>query len=171
MKKALAYMLEQPALTLKRAIIKCANLWGLEREIIAAWQQGLYQPPRWFVIFGTLAITLSYVALVLLASLGMFLARPADRRAHLFCLLLVAFISGLHTITFGHSRYHLPFIPLLLLYAAAAVHNQSWWCFREGFRQAAAPIAVWVSLGAIWGREVLLIDTNRIRDFLRVLLH
>jgi hypothetical protein len=169
-KKALAYMLEHPLLTLKRAIIKCANLWGLEREIIAAWQQGLYHPPQWFVIFGTLAITLSYVALMLLASLGMFLARPVDLRAHLFFLLLVAFIAGLHTITFGHSRYHLPFVPLLLLYAAAAVHYQSWRCLREGFRQAAAPIAIWVGLGAIWGREVLLIDANRIRDFLRVYL-
>lgn len=167
-KKALAYMLEHPLLTLKRAIIKCANLWGLEREVIAAWQQGLYQPPRWFVIFGTLVITLSYIVLMLLASLGVFLARPEDRRAHLFFLLLVAFIAGLHTITFGHSRYHLPFVPLLLLYATAAVHSQSWRRFREGFRQVAAPIAVWAGLGAIWGREVLLIDAHRIRDFLRV---
>jgi hypothetical protein len=157
-------------LTLKRAIIKYTNLWGLEREIIAAWRQGLYQPPQWFVIFGTLVITLSYVALMLLASLGVFLARPADRSAHLFFLLLVAFIAGLHTITFGHSRYHLPFVPLLLLYAAAAVHNQSWQCFRAGLRSAATPVAIWIGLGVIWSREVLLVDASRIRDFLRVFL-
>jgi 4-amino-4-deoxy-L-arabinose transferase-like glycosyltransferase len=167
-KKALAYMREQPLLTLKRAIIKCASLWGLEREIIAAWQQGLYHPPQWFVIFATLAITLSYVTLMLLASLGVFLACPSDRRAHRFFLLLMAFIAGLHTLTFGHSRYHLPFVPLLLLYAAAALYNHSWLCCRESLHRAAAPITVWVVLGSIWGREVLLIDADRIRGFLRI---
>lgn len=39
---------------------------------------------------------------------------------HLFLLLIVAFICGIHTLVFAHSRYHLPLMPVLGIYAAAA---------------------------------------------------
>jgi 4-amino-4-deoxy-L-arabinose transferase-like glycosyltransferase len=169
-RKALMYMLENPSTTIERAVVKFFHFWGLERTIIAGWQQGLYQPPRWFSIVGTLLITAAYVLTMLLASLGFFLAPPLNGRAHLFLVLVVVFISGIHTVVFGHERYHLPLIPLLLLYAAAAVGERSWRWLGQGIRTAAAPAIACIALLFSWGHEVFVVDVHRIKDLLEVLL-
>jgi hypothetical protein len=43
---------------------------------------------------------------------------------HWFLLLLVAFVTALHSVAFGHSRYHLPLMPIVIVYAAAALANR-----------------------------------------------
>jgi hypothetical protein len=163
-------MMAHPLVTLQRVVIKFANFWGLERVIIAGWQQGLYQPPHWFVVLGTLAITFAYMLVMLCASLGLFLAFPGERRAHLFFLLLMVFICSIHTATFGHERYHLPLIPFLCLYAAAAVVHRSWLHLQEGRHTAVPSLAACIILLAIWGREIFIVEAERIQALLRVLL-
>jgi 4-amino-4-deoxy-L-arabinose transferase-like glycosyltransferase len=170
LRTALVYMMAHPLVTLQRVVIKFANFWGLERVIIAGWQQGLYQPPHWFAVLGTLAITFAYMLVMLCASLGLFLAFPGERRAHIFFLLLMAFICSIHTATFGHERYHLPLIPFLCLYAAAAVVHRSWLCLQEGWHTAVPPLAACVILLAIWGREIFVVEADRIQALLRVWL-
>lgn len=167
--QALAYMQQHPWLTLKRAVVKFANFWGLERVLIAGWQEGRYRPPLWGLVLGAVAITVGYVLTMLLAGLGVLLAPPEDRRMHGFLLLLIAFICGLHTIVFGHERYHLPLIPLLLLYASAAVVHRRWQRLREGWRLAVAPVATWLTLGAIWGRELFIVEAARLENLWRLL--
>jgi 4-amino-4-deoxy-L-arabinose transferase-like glycosyltransferase len=169
LKKALTYMVAHPGLTLKRSVIKLANFWGLERTVIAGWQQGLYRPPRWFAALGTLIIPLFYVGIILLACAGVFLSPPGDRRMHVLLLLPVAFVAGMHMLAFGHERYHLPLMPFLLLYAAAAVVQRSWNEIRENLSRAAAPLALSAGLLAIWGREVLFVDTDLIQSLLHTL--
>ena len=51
--------------------------------------------------------------------IGMCVVPPADWRVHAFLLLLIVFVTGMHTLVFGHSRYHLPLIPIVLLYSAS----------------------------------------------------
>ena len=46
-RKAIAYMREHPGITARRALIKFADFWGLEREYAAGIQQGKYAPPAW----------------------------------------------------------------------------------------------------------------------------
>jgi hypothetical protein len=75
----------------------------------------------------------------------------------------------MHTLAFGHERYHLPLIPLLMLYAAAAVTQRSWQHLGIRLRRAAAPLAVATSLLVIWGREVLVVEADRIQSLLRIL--
>jgi 4-amino-4-deoxy-L-arabinose transferase-like glycosyltransferase len=169
-RKALTYMLEHPWLTIQRTLVKFANFWGLERTIIAGWQQGLYHPPQWFAALGTLVITLAYTLMMLLACLGLSLAPPANRGAHLFLILVVMFISGIHTVVFGHERYHLPLVPLLLLYAAVGVGAHSWQRLREGMRTATPPLLACIGLLAIWGYEVFITDVQQIKRLLQALL-
>jgi 4-amino-4-deoxy-L-arabinose transferase-like glycosyltransferase len=168
LRKALTSMLDHPGLTFQRSVIKFANFWGLERTVIAGWQQELYKPPHWFAALGTVLIPLFYVAVMLLVCLGLFLP-PEDRKAHLLLLLPIGFIAVMHTLTFGHERYHLPLMPLLMLYAAAAVTQRSWQHLDIGLRRAAAPLAVTMILLVIWGREVLVVEADRIQTLLRIL--
>ncbi|MGE3539944.1 MAG: ArnT family glycosyltransferase [Candidatus Tectimicrobiota bacterium] len=167
-RQGIAYMLAHPALTLKRAAVKFANFWGLERVIIAGWQQGLYHPPRWFAVMGAIVITSAYTLTMLCASLGYCLVRRDDWRAHAFLLLVTIFICGIHTVIFGHERYHVPLIPFVLLYAAAALRHQSWRRLREGVRTAAPPLLLCLGLLLIWGRELFVIEADRIRALLRL---
>ncbi len=104
---------------------------------------------------------------MLLASLGLFWARPLDSRVHLFFLVFIGFVMSIHTIVFGHARYHLPYMPFLLFYAAGAVVGRKWRYLHTGVRHAAAPVAIWIGLLVIWGREVFVIEVDRIQALLR----
>jgi 4-amino-4-deoxy-L-arabinose transferase-like glycosyltransferase len=165
-RKALGYMAAHPGVTLKRAVIKWADFWGIEREYIAALQHGLYRPPAWFRWSATFAIAGAYVVLVVLASLGVFLAPPGDRRVQWLFLMLIGFVSGLHAIVFGHSRYHVPLVPLLLLYASAAAARRTWGRLGR-LPIAAGPVLAVGMFMAIWAREMFVRDAGRIAELLR----
>jgi 4-amino-4-deoxy-L-arabinose transferase-like glycosyltransferase len=169
LKKAMTYMLDHPELTFQRSLIKFANFWGLERVVIAGWQQGLYRPSRWVSGVGTVVIPIAYVAVMVFASLGIFLSPANDFRMNALLLLVISFVAGMHTLAFGHERYHLPLIPFLLPYAAAAVMHRAWKQIRFGLCPAAAPLAVSALLFVIWTREVLIIESDRIQSLLRTL--
>jgi 4-amino-4-deoxy-L-arabinose transferase-like glycosyltransferase len=168
-RKAFAYMLANPGETLVRSVVKFCDFWGLEREIIAGFQKGLYVPPLWFEAVASATITASYVALMLLASLGFFFARPADLRIHVFFAVVILFICGLHTLAFGHSRYHLPLVPILILYAASAVARRSWRDLGRNLPTAAFLVTAAV-LAGIWVRELLVRDFDKIQAFFSALL-
>ena len=168
MRQGLTYILSHPLKSLRLAVVKFADFWGLERVIISYWQLRYARPPRWAVIAGTLAITFSYVVIMLLASLQFCSISPKESYFHIFTLLLILFIVGMHMITFGHSRYHLPLIPLLSIYAAAAIDKRIWLRLREGFPMAITPILAWAGLLVIWGRELLIVDAERIKQLFQV---
>src|SRR5262249_27026447 len=112
-RKALEYMREHPLITLRRSFIKFADFWGLEREFIAGVHGGLYAPPVWFQLIASLLSTCGYVFVVTVGGAGLWLAPASDRRAQVVVLLPVVAIIAAHTIVFGHSRYHLPLVPIL----------------------------------------------------------
>ena len=168
-RKALAYMMQHPGVTARRSLIRFADFWGLEREVIAGFRNRLFTPPQWFAWVVTVAIGVAYPTVALLAVIGIWCAGPRDHRAHALLLLPVLFITAMHTIVFGHSRYHLPLIPILLLYAAAAVQGRSWTKLATpGWRRLGAIVTVAV-LVAAWTRQVLLVDAERLRALLEVL--
>jgi hypothetical protein len=167
---ALAYMRDHPGVTLRRSILKFADFWGLERELIAGFAQRLYSPPLWVAALAAIAVTVSYPALLLSGVLGAFLTPPRDRRTHVLLLLVVAFICGLHTIVFGHSRYHLPLIPLLALYAARVLTSGAWRELFVNARRAALPCALGCVFVTIWAaREIFVRDAERISSLLAAL--
>ena len=164
-RKAIEYMRANPRITLRRAFIKFADFWGLEREFVAGVQNGLYTPPVWFQFVGSLAIVLGYAALVLAGAAGIWLAAPDDWRLHLVLLLPVVVIMGAHTIVFGHSRYHLPLMPLFAVYAAALVAR------RPLGRVSRRPLLVGAALTAtvllaIWIHQIAGSDFGRIAALL-----
>ena len=123
--------------------------------------------PGALVLLLTLVICGSYAFALFAAIFGTVLAPPADRRVHLFLLLLVAFVCGLHTLAFGHSRYHLPLMPLVLLYAASAVVH------RHGLWQQRRRWAFWLACGICavfvggWTWMLVAVDGDRVLNLLR----
>jgi 4-amino-4-deoxy-L-arabinose transferase-like glycosyltransferase len=170
-RKALEYMLAHPGTTVRRSLIKFADFWGLERSFAAGVSGGLYHPPIAWTIVLPITMIVGYVGVALLGAAGMWLAAPAWR-PHLFVLLPMALITGIHSLVFGHERYHLPLVPFLALYASALV----WSASRSGWFKLAAPspaaAGALLSIAAlivIWCRQ-LFVEGERVRALLERVL-
>jgi 4-amino-4-deoxy-L-arabinose transferase-like glycosyltransferase len=161
-RKAIEYMRAHPAITLRRSFIKFADFWGLEREFIAGVQQGLYAPPQWFAIAVALLIVGGYVLLSLVGAAGVWLAPPSDSRIHVLLLFPVVIIMGAHTIVFAHSRYHVPLMPILGVYASAVALAWAPAFGRAGRPARLAALASVAALAFIWVRQIVLVDLDRI---------
>lgn len=165
-RKALEYMRAHPEVTLRRSLIKFADFWGLEREFAAGVSQGLFAPPFWLAAIASVLVVAAYITVTVLAAFGIWLT-PPDSRVHLLMLLPIVAIMGAHTIVFGHSRYHIPIVPILAVYAAAFLdlgRQVNWRRHRLALAGAAITVAV---LAGIWIRQVALTDLGRIEAFLR----
>jgi 4-amino-4-deoxy-L-arabinose transferase-like glycosyltransferase len=164
-REALSFMAAHPWTTLRRSLLKFADFWGLERDLLAGIQRGYYQAPTWIAVAGGGGAALAYAATAILAILGLCMAPPRPTQ-HALLLAIVVFTCAVHSVVFGHSRYHLPLIPLLLLYAGAAVTSGVW---RRAFQLRLAPLgagSLILLLAVIWSREVLVRDGDRIRQLL-----
>jgi 4-amino-4-deoxy-L-arabinose transferase-like glycosyltransferase len=160
-RKALEYMAAHPGITARRALIKFADFWGLEREFVAGIRKGMYEMPVWMAALSGVAIVASYVGVAIAGVAGIWVARP-DWRVHAVLLLPIAALTGVHMLAFGHSRYHLPLIPILAIYAAAFATR---WrdALSTSARGARAGLAASiVALVVVWCRQVIAVDAHRI---------
>jgi 4-amino-4-deoxy-L-arabinose transferase-like glycosyltransferase len=164
-RKALEYMRAHPGTTLRRSVIKFADFWGLEREYAAGIQTGMYNPPMWLGGSISLLIVVSYLLVIVCGVAGMWIAPPAWR-AHVLLMLPVVFITAVHTLVFGHSRYHLPLIPLFALYASALLTTQTVAVWRERRPAVVGAAATVLVLIALWVRQIVLVDAARIKSLL-----
>jgi hypothetical protein len=160
-KQAVAYITSHPGTTIRRSLLKFADFWGIERDFIAGVQQGLYAPPTALALAAGALIALAYCATMLLASLGVVVAVP-NWRVHTLLLGVVVFVCAVHSVVFGHPRYHLPLMPILLLYAAAAVDARAWQQLRASVRARVPVSAGVVMFGGIWAHELFWRDADKI---------
>jgi hypothetical protein len=166
-RKAFEYMRQHPMETLRRSVIKFSDFWGLERDFIAAVQKGIYAPPIWFAVIATVAILTTYVCVVTIGVAGIWVAE-GNPREHVTVLLPLLVILAGHTLAFGHSRYHLPLIPLLAIYGSAVFTARALpVTVTSRPRLVGAAISVGV-LVAIWIRQVALVDLPRIKALLHL---
>lgn len=170
--RGLAFMKEHPGLTVHRSLVKMANVWGLEREVVGVLLEGNYGP---IGRLGTLAVCGAifgiYVATILagVAGLCFAVAAPGPARPfHLFLAFLVAFVTLAHAPAFGHPRFHLPLMPLFAIYAAYA------WAIRHAIAAAwhgltfKVAVAIAGLLGVVWLREIALESERFVRELMRL---
>lgn len=170
--RGVAFMKEHPGLTMHRSLVKMANVWGLEREVVGVLLKGDYGP---IGRLGTLAICGAifgvYVATILAGVIGLCFAVATSgpaRPFHLFFAVLVAFVTLAHAPAFGHPRFHLPLMPLFAVYAAHA------WVIRgavagawRGFTFKVA-VACAGLLGVVWLREIALESERFLQGLMRL---
>ena len=104
------------------------------------------------------------VAIVGAGAAGIWIAAP-DWRTQVLLLLPVVVITGVHTLVFGHSRYHLPLIPVFALYAAAFVSGARLAAWRERRPAFVGATATVLMLITVWIRQIVLVDAARIRAY------
>src|SRR4030095_14534723 len=119
----------------------------------------LYRPPLFAALAISLAIVTSYAALMVFGAIGVSLAPPDDRRAHVLLLVVMLFIAGVHSVVFGHPRYHLPLVPVLLIYGAAAIDSGAWRAWTG--KGAVVATTLLLMFVAIWTHEIFVQDAAR----------
>lgn len=164
MRYAAHYMAAHPLQTIQRDVVKFFNFWGLEREVIAGVTRGSYGDWSSSALLGLTVMLLgSYAAAMLLGLLGAIAVPPANPRVFAFIVLVIAVVCGAHTLTFGHSRYHLPVMPLVLVFAATAIagaravrQRRETWSFRLALAMGLVLIMAWTAEVFLVYRENLL---------------
>lgn len=122
MKYAIQYIAAHPLQTVHRDVAKFFHFWQLEREIVAGLHNGFWGGvSRPALLLIATVILASYVVVLVAGLFGAIVVPPGTWQIHWFLLLLIVFVCGIHTLAFGHSRYHLPLMPLVAIYAAAAI--------------------------------------------------
>ena len=151
LKEGIRFVREHPGLTLQRDVVKFFDFWGLERELIAGADGGYFGPVnRPAIIILSLLIGSSYVLVLFAGAFGAAWSPPTDRRQHVLLLLVIGFICGAHTIVFAHSRYHLPVMPFVMLYAAGAITGPRVCMRRQPAVWLAALFCIVVIVGWCW---------------------
>jgi len=124
-KQALRFIKEHPGLTTLRSLIKLANFWQLERTIIAGIQKNYFPglKNKFFIVFLALCILGSYIFVAISGFTGLFSClicktEKNNEASHIFLLLVLFYFTTIHALVFGHSRYHLPLVPILCLYTS-----------------------------------------------------
>jgi 4-amino-4-deoxy-L-arabinose transferase-like glycosyltransferase len=159
MRHGVNYFFTHPWQSLERSTVKFFNFWQLEREVVAGLWQGLFgEYSRAAVAAAAVAICGSYAAAIFFGIAGALVVPPADRRGHWLLMAWILFPCLLHSIAFGHSRYHLPLMPIVLVYAsAAAVNHAEFWDPRRKHARLVAIVACFL-LAASWLREFVVVD-------------
>jgi peptidoglycan/LPS O-acetylase OafA/YrhL len=111
-------------------------------------------------------MTLAFPFVIGLAILGACLRPPDDWRSHLLLVLLIIFITAVHSVVFGHPRYRLPLTPVLAVYAGAALSARLWRRMREGWHVALVPAALAGTLAVIWTTQFILRDWSFAKQLL-----
>lgn len=168
MSYGLHYAIEHPALTAQRCAVKFLNFWQLERTMVAAISRGNWRQVSTPELIGwTVLFFGSYAVLFALSVVGFATTLPRDRRLRIFLFLMTAFVCAAHTATFGHSRYHIPLVPLLAVFAAAAVVHRATLREQLATWRGSAAIAVLVLIAASWCWEIVCVDAGKFIDALR----
>jgi hypothetical protein len=165
MRRTIAYVLENPGLTARRDVIKFFNFWQLERSLVAGLSRGWWgNLSTRAVLIVTFVVFGSYVAAMMSGILAFASSPPTDRQLHWYLLLVTGFICAVHTVVFGHSRYHLALMPLLLVYAGR-FFSDPWSIWRQ--RRTTAfwvGAAVCVLLLGGWTWEIVFVEFARFRS-------
>jgi 4-amino-4-deoxy-L-arabinose transferase-like glycosyltransferase len=159
MKYGIGYFFGHPWLSLQRSTVKFFNYWQLERELVAATRVGLFGEPSLYAAVAVGLVVCGAYALTLFGAVfGVFMV-PPPRRADLWLLAAwIAFPCALHTVAFAHSRYHVPFVPILAVFAAAAFRHGPEIVRNWKSRSFAVACLVCIVFAASWARELVMVD-------------
>jgi 4-amino-4-deoxy-L-arabinose transferase-like glycosyltransferase len=160
------FVVNHPWLTVQRDIIKFFDFWGLERELIAGAGLGYFGAISTLgMVVLAVVICGVYIASLFLGIFGFLLAPLDNRRLHWFLFGVIAYICGIHTLVFGHSRYHVPVMPLVLVFTASAITAQPaiWRQWRRGRFWLATSLCLLVAFGWLWNMAAG--DLARIRQY------
>ncbi len=142
MRAAFQWARENPTRWAGLAVLKTAYLWGLEgREHSALYSRNYFgtRSTAAVTLWG-LAVILAFPVLVVSAVIGLLAVRSYHDPTLVAVATVVGVTTVLHVLSFGESRFHLPFVPLLA--ATATLGTPTWSHVGRAPRALAALMAL-----------------------------
>lgn len=160
--KGVEFIISHPVLTVQRSIIKAANFWGIERSIIAgvSGQRSdtieVLTPPliKYPLSAG---IVVAYASVMLLGVFGLLWKNLQEPdKFNLVITGIILYFTAMHALVFGHSRYHLPLVPLLAIYGVYGVTTirRHWFDKQRQIINLFGAVALTFSV--IWAYEIFI---------------
>ncbi len=161
--RAKEFILEHKLLTVKRDLIKAANFWGMERAIIGGIIAGHYPELNriLYLVCVTLTIFFTFAMVTICFVFGCIYNIRNRKSDIIFIVLLICYFTAMHSIVFGHPRYHLPLIPLLAIFAAWSILNYKKIWERRSLRSFKISVILSAVFIIIWAREILFVEGAR----------
>lgn len=118
-REGLSFIAASPGRFMELGLRKMGYLYGPEiRELSWGYSRDYFGPaPPWLLIPVTAAVVAAFPLLAGSAILGVCLRGAGGRRGGGLLILAVVYFSLAHFITFGESRFHLAFVPVLAVFA------------------------------------------------------
>jgi 4-amino-4-deoxy-L-arabinose transferase-like glycosyltransferase len=109
---------EQPTWIFKKLVRNSALLFGPDSFVFKKISRGCYgEPALWAVRLVLVSTLLAYLGIVIGGLFG--ITTSPDLRRRLLPVLVLSIIAVVHILAQASSRYRLPLMPLLMVYAAA----------------------------------------------------
>lgn len=158
MRYGIGFFLDHPVLSVQRSLVKFFNFWQLDRTLVAGSMAGHFgELSKATVLVLATLVCAGYIFVMFGAVFGALTRPPSDVRLRWMQVITVAFPCLIHSIAFAHSRYHLPLIPILAVYTAAAVIH---WRDVRPHRMLVGGVSVCVVLVVGWMREFIVVDLS-----------
>lgn len=155
MAHAIDFIKNNPGLTVLRTIIKVANFWQLERTIIAGIKKNYFPviKTKFLKYLLIIGIIVCYMVVSVCGFIGIF-ARYFNKRNYMdsIILFIILYFMGIHSIIFGHSRYHLPLMPILCIYMSYLLFNIKKIYKDFIFKKIAVAVLVFFSI--VWSYDL-----------------
>ncbi len=154
------------ATTIRWAVKRSFLFWQVDRELTGAAASGRLGPiPRQIVVLLALAIGGYYAALAALGLVGAVLRPPPDRIQLVLILSFFVLLVGVHSMILGHSRYHIPLMPFVCLFAARLIVVPP---HREERRRLAWALLALLILAVSWVIGLVSVDLPELLEGLGV---
>ncbi len=169
LQESLSVMGSRPLTTLGRMLENLIEFWRLDRELVSMMAKGRFgQMSSEIVLAAGLFVCGFYVLVMLTACVGAIFRPPANGWTVLPILCVVAHICLIHTLVYGHSRYHVPLIPLLAVFSASCIANWRSLAWRGRPFRLATCLVVVTFLIAAWIITFVAYDLAGIQQTLRL---
>jgi len=113
------FMIQHPALTLKRSFVKFCNFWELERGPSSMAVKGFLGNANIAILEIFAALGCIFQSLILLGTIFFFVYFFKDNIVtNVLFSLIVVYFTLMHSMIYGHPRYQLPLTPILFVCCA-----------------------------------------------------
>lgn len=145
-----AFIREHPGQWLVLSLRKLGFLAGLEgREHAWAYSYHYHGRRAAGVIWAWgLALLISFPLVMIAGLIGMFRPGATDTRLGLTVIAVLLFAAGVHVGSFGESRFHVPWVPLLAVMASTVWMSPRWGTWPRSRRLAVGVLVG--ALAALW---------------------
>ncbi len=154
--QSLGYATQRPDRVATHIVDNFLSFWSLDRELVAGATYGNFgKVPKGILLPLACFVCGGYVVCLWTGILGFAIGPFSNRGLEMLFVFVIAHICLVHSVVYGHSRYHIGVMPLIALYSGRFIANPKAIFARCNRGKLLVGSAMCVTLMALWVIQVL----------------